>query len=80
MKFKRYGENLTLVGEENKTLFIRVWKPLPSKYVLKTLGESIKEKAQRRKYRLVVDLGRYKWYQSQTPDNVSAMRLFPKGG
>ena len=25
-------------------------------------------------------LGRYKWYQSQTPGDVSARRLSPKGG
>ena len=27
----------TSVGEENKTFFIRVWKPFPSKRVLKNL-------------------------------------------
>ena len=27
----------TSVGEENKAFFIRVWKPLPSRHVLKTL-------------------------------------------
>ena len=37
-------ENLTLVGEENETPFIRVWKPFPIKRVLKTLRESPKEK------------------------------------
>ena len=31
-----------MVGEENETLFIRVWKPLPSRHVLKTLRESSK--------------------------------------
>ena len=29
---------------------------------------------------LAVSLGRYKWYQSKTPDNVLARRLSPKGG
>ena len=28
----------------------------------------------------MVDLGRYKWYQSQTPDDVPAFSLFPEGG
>ena len=27
-----------------------------------------------------MDLGRYKWYQSQTPDDVPAFSLFPEGG
>ena len=34
----------TSVGEENETPFIRVWKPLSSKRVLKTLRESPKGK------------------------------------
>ena len=50
----------TLVGEENETLFIRVWKPLPSRCVLKTLRESLKGKAQRGQYLLAVGLGCYK--------------------
>ena len=29
---------------------------------------------------LAVDLGRYKWYQSQVLDDVSAFSLFPEGG
>ena len=33
----------TLVGEENKTFFIRVWKPLPCLHVLKTLEKKYKE-------------------------------------
>ena len=36
---------------ENEALFIRVWKPLPSIRVLKTLRGSRKEKAQRGQYR-----------------------------
>ena len=27
-----------------------------------------------------MDLGRYKWYQSQTSDNVPTFSLFPEGG
>ena len=68
------------VGEENETPFIRVWKPFSNRCVLKTLRESPKGKAQRGQYLLAVDLGRYKWYQSQTPDDVAARRLFPEGG
>ena len=33
--------------EENETFFVRVWKPLPSKRILKILRESLKGKAQR---------------------------------
>ena len=44
----------TLVGEENKSPFIRVWKPSPSRRVLKPWGE-----AQTGQYLLAVDLGRY---------------------
>ena len=43
------------VGEVNETFFIRVWKPLPSRCVLKTLRE-----AQRGQYLLAVDLGCYR--------------------
>ena len=42
-----------------KKLIIRVWKPLPSKHVLKTLRGSQKEKVQRGEYRLAVGLNRY---------------------
>ena len=48
----------TLVGEENETPFIRVWKPLPSIRVLKTLRGSSKEKAQQGQYLLAVGLDR----------------------
>ena len=34
--------DLTLVGEWNKSFFIRVWKPLPSRHVLKLWGENLK--------------------------------------
>ena len=36
-----------LVGEENETLIIRVWKPFTSRWVLKILRESSKGKVQR---------------------------------
>ena len=39
-----------------------------------------KGKAQRRQYLLAVDLGRCKWHQSRTPDDVSAFSLFPEEG
>ena len=46
----------------------------------KALRGSPKEKAQRGQYLLAVNLGRYKWYQSQSPDDVSAFSLFHEGG
>ena len=73
------------VGVENETPFIRVqkplsvWKPLPSRRVLKTLRGTRKRKAQRGQYLLAVGLGRYKWYQSQILGNVQVRRLFPEG-
>ena len=70
----------TSVGEENETPFVRVWKPLPSRRVLKTLRESLKGKAQRGQYLLAVCLSCYKWYQSQTLGDVLMRRLFSKGG
>ena len=68
-----------MVGEENEKFF-RVWKPLSSIRILKTLRENSKGKAQRGQYLLDVCLGRYKWDQSQTPGNVPARRLSSKGG
>ena len=65
--------------EENETFFIRVWKPLPSRRALKTLRGSPKGKAQREQYLVAVGLGRYIWYQSQTPDDVP-MRRLPRRG
>ena len=44
----------TSVGEENETFFIRVWKPLPSRCVLKTLRGSLKGKAHKGQYLLAV--------------------------
>ena len=65
------------IGEENEVSVIRVWKPLPSRHVLKTLRGSPKGK--QGQYLLAVSLNRYKSYQSQTPDDVLARRLSPKG-
>ena len=67
----------TSVGEENETLFIRVWKLLPSRRVLKTLKGSSKGKAQRGQYRLVVGLSCYKvgffyvYATDETRDNTT---------
>ena len=44
---KRWIVRSMSVGEGNKTFLIRVWKPLSSKHVLKTLSGSPKGKAQR---------------------------------
>ena len=68
--------------EENKTLLRlqRVWKLLTSRRVLKPLRENSKWKTQRRQYLLAVGLGRYKWYQSQIPSDVSTRRSFLEGG
>ena len=49
----------TSIGKENETFFIRVWKPLPSRRVLKTLRGSPKGIAQRGQYLLMVGLGYY---------------------
>ena len=38
-----------IVGEENETLFIRVWKPLPSRRVLKNLEGKPERKSPKRK-------------------------------
>ena len=70
----------TLVGEENETFFIRVWKLLPNKRVSKILRGSSKGKAQRGQYLLVVDLGCYKWYKNQTPGDVLVEGWAPKEG
>ena len=68
-----------MVGEEDETFFIRVWKPLPNIYVLKTSRGSPREKVQTGQYLLAVNLGCYKWYQKQTPGNVPTGRLSPEG-
>ena len=66
-------------GGEQTTVY-KVWKPSPIPYQtrFKALRGSPKGKAQRGQYLLAVDLGRYKWYQSQTPDNVPAFSPFPE--
>ena len=64
----------------NETFFTRVWKPLPNRRVLETLRGSLKGKAQRGQYLLAVGLDSYKWYQRQTPDDVSVRRLIPEEG
>ena len=46
----------------------------------KTLRGNTEGKAQIGQYLLVVGLGRYKWYQSQTPGDVPARRLSPEEG
>ena len=61
-------------------MFIKVWKPLPSIHILKILKGNLKGKGQIGQYLLAVGLGRYKWYQSQTPNDVPRRRLSPKGG
>ena len=40
-----------------------------------TLLLKLRGKAKRGQY--LLDLGRYKWYQSQSPDDVSAFSLLP---
>ena len=66
-------------GEEQTTFYKGV-EPFPNQTRFKALRGSVKGKAQRGQYLLAMDLGRYKWYQSQTPDDVSAFSLFPEGG
>ena len=51
---------ITVVGERNEELFIKVWEPLLSRGVLKTLRENLERKAQRGQYLLTVDLDCYK--------------------
>ena len=41
---------------------------------------SPKGKGERGQYLLAVGLGHYKWYKSQTSDDVPAKGLSPKGG
>ena len=50
-QIEKWSKNLIVrshIGwEENKTFFIKVWKPLPYRRVLKTLRETPKGKGQR---------------------------------
>ena len=50
------------VGEENEAFFIRVWKSLPNRRIVKILRGIPKGKAQRGQYVLAVGLGCYKLY------------------
>ena len=50
----------TSTEEGNKAFFIRVWKPLPSRRVLKTLWGSPKGKAQSGQNLVAVGLDRYR--------------------
>ena len=52
-------------GEENETFLIKEWKLLPSRRALKALRRNPKGKVQRGQYRLAMDLGCYKCFQSQ---------------
>ena len=49
-----------MVGVRNKIFILRMWKPLPSRRVLKTLKGNPKGEAQREQYLLAVDLDCYK--------------------
>ena len=66
-------------GGEQTTIYKGV-ETFPKQMRFKALKGSPKGKTQRGQYLLAVDLGRYKWYQSQTPNDVPAFSLFPKGG
>ena len=65
--------DLTSVGEENEKFFTRVWKPLPSRGVLKTLGGSPKRKTQRT---LAEGLGYYK----SCPQDEKVFQPYTYGG
>ena len=66
-------------GGEQNTLY-KGMETFPYHTRFKALRGSLKGKAYRGQYLLAVGLGRYKWYQSQTPDDVSAFLLFLEGG
>ena len=70
----------TSVGEGNKAFLVRVWKPLPSRRVLRTLRGSPKGKAQGGQHQLAVGLGCYKRYQSQSPGSMPVRTLGPQEG
>ena len=54
---RRVDCEITSVGEENETFFIREWILLPSRCILKTLRGNPKGKTQKGQYRLAVGLG-----------------------
>ena len=47
----------TSVGEENEASFVRVWKPLLNRHILKTLRQNPKGKLQKGPYLLAVACG-----------------------
>ena len=51
-----------------ESLFIMIWKSLPSRHVLKILRESLKGKAQRRQCLLALDLGCYRIIRKYVSD------------
>ena len=65
---------------EDKTPSIKVWKPLSSRRVLKTLEGKPERESQKRTISASGGLGPLQWYQSQRSDDVPARRLFPEGG
>ena len=76
---KMFTWDPTSFGVGNEAFFIKMWKHLPSRRILKTLRGSPKGKVRRGQYLLAVGLGSYKWYQSQTLNDVPVRRLSPKG-
>ena len=66
-------------GGEQTTIYKGV-ETFPQQTRFKALSGSPKGKVQRGQCLLAVDLGHYKWYQSQSPDDVSAFSLFLEGG
>ena len=67
------------LGRRTKHHFTRVCGNI-LQTCFESLRGSLKGKAQRGRYLITVDLGRYKWYQSQIPDDVPAFSLFFEGG
>ena len=64
---------------EQNTLYSSV-ETFSEQMHFKVLKGSSKGKVQGGQYLLLVGLDSYKWYQSQTPDDVPAISLFPEGG
>ena len=62
--------DLTSVGEEDATFLLRVCKSLISSRVLKSWSSRRYVTDQSRQYLLVLTLGCYRWYQSQTLNMV----------
>ena len=70
MLFSLFSQRL--VGEENEPPFISVWKPFPSRRVLKTLREIPK-------MTIFASGGPEPLQMVSEPDDVPARRLFPEG-